>query len=180
MMGLIMTGNNDFLRIDRAWHALPAIDALRELGADAAVGLPEAEVERRRAGAGPNRITPASARSPFARFASQFNNLFIYLLIAAGIVTGLLGEWLDSGVIFGVVVLIAVIGFVQEGRAERALESVRSILSNDASVRRDGRRRKIGAEELVPGDVVHLEAGDPVPADLRLLKRRNLQTRRPR
>ncbi|HLS59304.1 MAG TPA: HAD-IC family P-type ATPase, partial [Paracoccaceae bacterium] len=115
-------------------------------------------------------------RSAIRRFAAQFNNLFILLLIVAAVITGLLGERLDSVVIFGVVVLIGIIGFVQEGRAEPALESVRSILPSNAVVRRDGCRRQIPAEALVPGDIVLLEPGDRVPADIRLLETRNLQT----
>jgi magnesium-transporting ATPase (P-type) len=161
---------------DRAWHAISADETTSALGAAPERGLNDAEAARRRETFGANRLTPGAERSTLARFAAQFNNLFIYLLLAAGVVTGALGEWLDSGVIFGVVLIIAVIGFVQEGRAERALESVRAILSNDAWVRRDGKRRRIDAEDLVPGDIVLLDAGDRVPADVRLVRVRNLQT----
>jgi magnesium-transporting ATPase (P-type) len=164
------------LESDRVWHALGAGEAAEALGVDAARGLDEAAVEERRRVHGENRLTAVAGRSALARLLAQFDNLFIYLLLVAGVVTGLLGEWLDSGVIFGVVVLIAVIGFVQEGRAEKALEGVKSILSHRALVLRGGRRRGVEAEALVPGDVVLLEAGDRVPADLRLVRVRNLQT----
>lgn len=159
-----------------AWHAIPAEEALATLASDRAIGLTEPEAHRRRARFGPNRISQGRRRSAIRRFAAQFNNLFILLLIVAAVITGLLGERLDSVVIFGVVVLIGIIGFVQEGRAEPALESVRSILPSNAVVRRDGCRRQIPAEALVPGDIVLLEPGDRVPADIRLLETRNLQT----
>jgi magnesium-transporting ATPase (P-type) len=161
---------------DAIWYARPAAEVLNDLQTDPATGLSDHLVQQRRARFGENRLTPASRRSTLKRFVSQFNNLFIYLLLAAAVVTALLGEWLDSGVIFGVVFLIAVIGFVQEGRAERALEAVKGMLSATAWVLRDGRRREIPAEALVPGDLVQLEAGDGVPADLRLFRARNLQT----
>ena len=146
------------------------------LAVDPKQGLNDNEVESRREKFGKNRLQESTRHSVFRRFLSQFNNLFIYLLLIAGIVTGLLGEHLDSGVIFAVVLIIGVIGFIQEGRAERALESVQKILSHEAQVTRGGEQHKISAEELVPGDIVHLDAGDSVPADLRLLHARNLQT----
>ena len=158
-----------------AWHAFEPDEALDELGVDPEKGLSDDEIEKRREKHGENRLTPSSQSSAFRRFISQFNNLFIYLLLIAGVVTAALGEWLDSGVIFAVVLIIAIIGFVQEGKAERALDSVREILSQKAWTRRDGKRREIDSEELVPGDIVILEAGDRVPADVRLVKTRNLQ-----
>jgi len=161
---------------DRKWHGLSVDDTLETLAVDADEGLSEEAVEKRRAEFGENKLSQGAQRTMLQRFISQFNNLFIYLLLVAGVVTALLGEWLDSGVIFAVVLIIAVIGFIQEGRAEKALESVRDILSSDAFARRRGKKRKIGAEELVPGDIVYLEAGDRVPADLRLIRIKNLQT----
>ncbi len=160
----------------QAWHALSRDDALEKLDADPENGLDEDTVKARREKFGENRLQRGSRQSALRRFISQFNNLFIYLLLVAAVVTGLLGEYLDSGVILAVVLIIGVIGFIQEGRAERALESVQKILSQEARVTRSGKTRKISAEELVPGDIVHLEAGDSVPADIRLLRPRNLQT----
>ena len=160
----------------KAWHALSAEDATATLDVDPESGLDDNEVKKRRERFGENRLEAGSQRSSLQRFISQFNNLFIYLLLIAGVVTGLLGEYLDSGVIFGVVLIIAIIGFIQEGKAERALESVQKILSHEARVIRGGKRQKVSAEELVPGDIVQLDAGDRVPADLRLLKAKNLQT----
>ena len=160
---------------DSNWHAMSRDDVLDALRTDPEEGLSGKEVKTRREEFGENRLEQGAQRSSIRRFVSQFNNLFIYLLLVAGAVTALLGEYLDSGVIFAVVLIIAVIGFIQEGRAERALESVQKILSHEARVIRDGKRKTVSSEELVPGDIVHLDAGDRVPADLRLLKTRNFQ-----
>jgi len=173
-----MTNTESTTRQDIAdgnWHAMSRDDVLNALRTDPEKGLTGEEVKTRREEFGENRLKQGAQRSPFRRFISQFNNLFIYLLLVAGVVTGLLGEYLDSGVIFAVVLIIGVIGFIQEGRAERALESVQKILSHEARVTRDGKRKTVSSEELVPGDIVHLDAGDRVPADLRLLKTRNFQ-----
>ncbi len=109
------------------------------------------------------------------RFLAQFHNLLIYVLIAAGIVTSLLNHWIDSGVIFGVVIINALIGFIQEGKAERALDAIRNMLSHKAMVKRDGRFISLLAEELVPGDIVLLQSGDKVPADIRLYDTHDLR-----
>ncbi|MCL4800305.1 MAG: cation-transporting P-type ATPase [Burkholderiales bacterium] len=157
-----------------AWHALAPAAALERLGARKE-GLSAAEAEARLAEHGPNRLTPPRRRGPLARFLLQFHNLLIYVLIGAAAVTAALGHWVDTGVILGVVLVNAVIGFVQEGKAERALDAIRGMLSLRATVRRDGRRTEIAAEELVPGDVVLLASGDKVPADLRLVETRSLR-----
>ena len=138
-------------------------------------GLSEKEVSNRLANYGPNRIPEPKVRGPLVRFLYQFHNLLIYVLIVAGIVTSVLGHLVDSGVIFGVVFLNAVIGFVQEGKAESALRAIRQMLSPNAMVIRDGRQVKIQSEELVPGDIVLLQSGDKVPADLRLFRVKGLQ-----
>jgi P-type Ca2+ transporter type 2C len=165
--------NADFDR--RAWHAAKAEELASALDTDLEAGLGGDEIEKRQERFGANRLTPQSERTMLMRFISQFNNLFIYLLLAAGAVAAALGERLDSGVIFGVVLIIAVIGFIQEGRAERALEAVRGMLSSKARVIRGGKRGEIPAEDLVPGDLVLLEAGDGVPADVRVIHAKNLQ-----
>ncbi|MGM0632025.1 MAG: cation-translocating P-type ATPase [Pseudomonadota bacterium] len=159
----------------RAWHAVPVEELAGALATDLDSGLNEERIEKRRAHSGANRVTPQSERTALKRFLSQFRSLFIYLLVVAGVVAAGIEKWLDSGVIFGVVVVIAVIGFIQEGRAERALEAVRGMLSSKATVVRDGKRSEIAAEELVPGDLVMLEPGDRVPADIRLVRSKNLQ-----
>ena len=109
------------------------------------------------------------------RFLLQFHNVLVYVLLAAAAATGILGMWVDTAVIIGVVVINAIVGFLQEGKAERALEAVRDMLSPTANVVRGGQRLSIPAEELVPGDEVLLEAGDRIPADIRLLDASRLQ-----
>jgi magnesium-transporting ATPase (P-type) len=138
-------------------------------------GLKTDEAQRRLEEHGPNRLPEAEREGPLKRFIRQFHDVLIYILLAAAVVTALLGEWIDTGVILGVVVINAIIGFIQEGKAEAALESIRAMLSLHATVIRDGEREEIDAEDLVPGDVVVLESGDRVPADLRILEHRNLQ-----
>jgi len=157
------------------WHAeaINTVFASLETGIN---GLTKAEAENRLAKYGPNRLAEAKPRSPLLRFFCQFHNVLIYVLMAASIVTALLEHWLDAGVILAVVVLNALIGFVQEGKAEDALRAIRQMLSPNAMVLRDGRQFTVPAEELVPGDVVLLQSGDKVPADLRLFRIKGLQT----
>ena len=138
-------------------------------------GLSDAEARQRLARHGANRLPAAKPRSPLLRFLAQFNNVLIYVLLGSAAVTALLGHLTDTAVILGVVVLNAVIGFVQEGRAESALDAIRSMLTPMASLVRGGRRLTLEAEALVPGDLVLLEAGDRVPADLRLVRARSLR-----
>ncbi|WP_300659282.1 HAD-IC family P-type ATPase [Hydrogenophaga sp.] len=138
-------------------------------------GLTPAQATERLAHHGPNRIGQVAPASVGMRVLRQFNNLLIYVLIAAALVTLWLRDYLDAAVILGVVVINAVIGFVQEGKAERALEAVRAMLASRATVLRGGDRHEIDAADLVPGDVVLLESGARVPADLRLLRTKNLR-----
>lgn len=138
-----------------AWHALPADAALQGLGTSVA-GLPHAEAARRRAQYGFNSLPGAPATSAWQRLGRQFHNPLIHVLMIAGAVTFALADYLNAGVIFGVVLINAAIGFLQEGKAERALEAVRSLLATRATVVRDGERHEIDAAQ-VPGDIVLLE-----------------------
>jgi len=156
-----------------AWHAASAEDCLRRLDAQAD-GLTSAEAARRLAAFGRNRLPTSKPRSALMRLLAQFHNLLIYVLMAAGVMAGLLGHWVDAAVIFAVVLLNAAIGFVQEGRAEQALDAIRAMIMAHASVLRDGNRTTVSAEDIVPGDIVLIEAGDRVPADIRLIRARNL------
>ncbi|MGM0553687.1 MAG: cation-transporting P-type ATPase [Pseudomonadota bacterium] len=150
------------------WHARDGEETLRELEADRH-GLESDEVARRLERYGRNLLPEPERTGPLKRFLLQFHNVLIYILIVAAIGTALLDHWLDTWVILGVVLINAVIGYIQEGKAEKALDAIRQMLSLKAQVLRDGQRQSIPAEELVPGDIVHLQAGDKVPADLRLL-----------
>jgi len=156
-----------------AWHSLSGEEVARRLETDPGRGLAPDEAERRLERFGPNRLPEEARESALIRFAKQFHNVLIYILIAASVLTAVLGEWIDTGVILAVVLVNAIIGYVQEGKAEEALEGIRKMLSLEAGVIRGGRRKQIPAENLVPGDLVFLESGDRVPADLRLLSVRN-------
>ena len=155
------------------WHALAADAALQTLDA-ARAGLPPADAGRRLGLYGPNELPAPPRVHPLRRFAAQFNNALILFLLAAAVLAGVLGHWVDAAVILGVVTINAIVGFVQEGKAEQALDSLRAMLAPNAHVLRDGHRETVPVRTLVPGDVVLLEAGDRVPADLRLLRARGL------
>lgn len=156
------------------WHQLSA-DEVLAAQKSLAPGLTQAEVADRRAEFGPNRLTPPKQRGPLLRFLLQFHNVLIYVLLGAAAVTLLLEHAVDSAVILGVVMINALIGFIQEGKAEKSLDAIRNMLSLQAVVRRDGQRQEIAAEDLVPGDIVLLASGDKVPADLRLISTRSLR-----
>jgi magnesium-transporting ATPase (P-type) len=155
-------------------HALSKQNVLRSLGVTEA-GLTTAEATARLAKYGPNRLPEPPKRSGVLRFLAHFNNVLIYVLIASAAVTAALQHWIDTGVILAVVIANAVIGFVQEGRAERAMEAIRGMLAPRSSALRDGRRQSIDAGDLVPGDIVLVEAGDRVPADMRLITARGVR-----
>ncbi|HYO03547.1 MAG TPA: HAD-IC family P-type ATPase [Mycobacterium sp.] len=157
--------------------ATPASDPYRQLASDVsaalsvdpAVGLSEEEVGSRLALYGPNQLAEAARRPALLRFADQFRSVLILVLIAAAVLAGVVGDVKDTIVITVVLLINATIGFVMENRAERSLDALRDMLSPTARVRRSGRTAEIDASELVPGDLVLLEAGDRVPADGRLL-----------
>ena len=155
-------------------HALDAADAL-ELVASTPDGLSSEEATRRLNIYGPNRSPEPKKRSTVLRFLAHFHNVLIYVLIGSAIVTAALQHWVDTGVIMAVVLVNAVIGFLQEGRAERAMEAIRDMLAPHATVLRNGHRRSVDAGDLVPGDIVLIDAGSRVPADLRLIEARGLK-----
>ncbi len=157
-----------------AWHALPVDECLSVLCTHRG-GLRGDDADRRLAEYGPNALPSAPPRPAWQRLLAQFHNVLIYLLLVAGVAAAALGHPVDAAVIFGVVVVNALIGFVQEGKAERAMEAIGRMLAPKARVLRDGHRRTLDAERLVPGDVVLLKAGDRVPADLRLIESHGLR-----
>ena len=156
------------------WHALTSEHCLQQLHSSDA-GLNSAQATERLNEYGFNQLPQRAGLTPWRRFLLQFHNLLIYVLLASMAMTLALGQWLDSAVIFAVVLINAVIGFIQEGKAEQAMRAIQSMLTVDSRVRRDGEVLSLAAEQLVPGDVVLLDAGDRVPAGLRLLEVRDLR-----
>jgi len=157
---------------EAAWHTLDAQQALDALHSTRS-GLTEDEATARLQRYGANRLPPPKRRGPLMRLLLQFHNVLLYMMMAASVVTALLGQWVDTAVILAAVLINVLISFIQEGKAEHALDAIRNMLSLHAMVLRDGERREIPAEHLVPGDIVALVSGDKVPADLRLLQVKN-------
>ncbi|MBS3804942.1 MAG: HAD-IC family P-type ATPase [Oleiphilaceae bacterium] len=156
------------------WHALSKDQALEKLQSSDQ-GLSQQRANELLEQQGPNKLQEQSGRPWWRRLLDQFNDILIIILLIAGTVSGALGAWVDAGAIFAVVLINAAIGFIQEGKAEKALESIKNMLSPKARVRRDGKLKTVPAEELVPGDIVIISSGDRVPADLRLLSAKQLR-----
>ena len=163
-------------QVETAWFSMGADEVLQRLQADAKQGLSSDVAAARLRQYGANRLPEGKKQSVFMRFLMQFNNVLVYVLLAAGFVKLMVGLWLDAGIILAVVVLNSLLGFIQEGKAEKALDSIRNMLSSEARVIRDGVTRIIPADQLTPGDIVLLESGDKIPADLRLIEVKNLRT----
>src|SRR5271163_1101004 len=159
-----------------AWHSLTAEEAVERLNGSVKAGLDDAEAARRQAQYGLNLLPTARKRGPLMRFLMQFKNVLVYVLIAAGFIKLMMGLWLDASIILGVVIINGLLGFLQEGRAEKSLDSIRNMLSAEARTLRNGQTSMIPAETLVPGDIVFLESGDKIPADIRLADVKNLRT----
>jgi len=165
-----MTDHNE-----EAWHLLTGPDVCKRFGTSPKDGLSAEEAARRLAQYGPNELAEAPRPSFLQRLWGQFNSFLVILLIVAAIVSVALGDYLESGAILAIVVLNAVLGLIQEGRAEAALEALTKLAAPEAQVIRDGHHLTIPARELVPGDLVVLTAGNYVPADLRLIETVNLR-----
>ncbi|MBF6648197.1 cation-transporting P-type ATPase [Methylobacter sp. BlB1] len=157
------------------WHGLDAGEAIERLHSDRHRGLSSQEVRQRLKRFGRNRLPPPRKRPAWLRFLLQFHNVLIYVMLAAAGITALLGDWVDTGVLLGAVFINAIIGFIQEGKAEQAMDAIRGMLSLHTIVIRDGGRIEIEAQNLVPGDIVTLASGDKVPADLRLVAGKGLR-----
>ena len=162
-------------QVNHDTHQLPVHEVLLLLETDASRGLTHNEAAQRLQRFGPNVLPLIRRHGPLIRFLLQFHHPLIYILLAAAVITALLGEWVDSSVIFGVVLVNAIVGFIQESRAERALEALMCMVKTEATVLRDREKHQISSSDLVPGDVVLLQSGDKVPADLRLISIRELQ-----
>src|SRR5262249_23271416 len=155
---------------------MSADEVVTLLRTDTGEGLDATEAADRLQMHGPNRLPQGKKRGPLVRFLSQLNNVLVYVLLGAGFTKLMLNLWIDASIIFRVVILNALLGFLQEGKAEKALESIRNMLSAEARTKRGGETRMVPAERLVPGDIVLLESGDKVPADLRIVEAKNLRT----
>ena len=156
------------------WHQLTAEEIARFFEVNLASGLSTQDVRHRQKEFGPNCVTTRLGVPAWLKFLQQFNQPLVYILLLAVGVTAVLGEWVDSSVIFGVVIINAIVGFLQEAKAEKAISALAKMIPAETTVRRDGRKLRINSVELVPGDVVLLQSGDRVPADLRLIHVRNL------
>ena len=157
------------------WHHLPAEEVLDLLDTDGLRGLDQFEVQRRQRHFGPNLVSAKKARGPVLRFLLQFHQPLVYILIVSGLVTAVLKGPVDAAVILGVVLINAVVGFLQEAKAEQAIEALSRRLTTEATVVRAGERRRVSSAELVPGDLLFVEAGDRAPADARLIRAKDLQ-----
>lgn len=152
------------------WYRLEIAETAKKLESSARDGLDEKVARARLEQFGPNTVSARGGTPPWKRFLLQFHQALVYILLAAVAVTAVLQEWVDSFVILGVVLINAVIGFIQEAKAEKAIEALGRLLVTSATVRRGGRRQQVPSQDLVPGDLVFLQSGDRVPADLRLTR----------
>ncbi len=160
---------------EKKWHLLSAEEVLGILESDPENGLDRSGIEDRRRRFGANVITAKKGRGPLIRFLLQFHQPLIYILLAAALITALLQEWVDAGVIFGVVLVNALIGFFQEAKAVRAIEALAETMVTEATVLRSGEKTRVSSTEVLPGDIILLQSGDKVPADMRLLSSRDLR-----
>ena len=157
------------------WHSIEAPQVLKELDTDLHKGLTEEEVKRRLEKYGYNELKKEEKISPFTLFINQFKNILIIILIVAIVLSALVGEVVDAAIIAVIVVFCAVLGFIQEYRAERALEALKKMLSPTITALRGGKEEEVPSKELVPGDLLLLEAGDKIPADARLVENHSLR-----
>ena len=162
-------------RTDNVWHTLPPNDVIVRLDSDERFGLTTTEAEQRLKQYGPNVITAKRGKSPLIRFLLQFHNPLLYILLVASGITFVLKDVVDAAIIFGVVLVNVILGYIQESRAEKAIEALARTMTMEATVIRDGKTVRIPAAALVPGDLVLLQSGDKVPADMRLVHTRDLQ-----
>jgi len=162
------------LLLGKHWHNLPTEEVLTLLDSDTNQGLDIFEIKHRQERFGLNMLTPKKAQSPLIRFINQFNNPLVIILMVASAVTAVLKDLADALVIFGVILINSIIGYIQESRAEHAIAALAKTISTEAMVIRSGKTNRVSAAELVLGDIVQLQAGARVPADLRLVTSRDL------
>jgi len=157
------------------FHSSSIETVIKQFSSDIKNGLTGEEANTRLEEHGYNKLPEPKRRGPLFRFFSQFHNVLIYLLLTAALISSFLGEWIEAGVIMAVVIINVLVSFIQEGKAEKALEGIKSMLSLSAVVIRDGKRIEVEAEYLVPGDLIILKSGDRVPADIRLVSLKDLR-----
>jgi cation-transporting ATPase F len=160
----------------KKWHTLSAQEVLELLASNPETGLTPDEASNRAKIFGLNVITAKKTKGPLIRFLLQFNQPLVYILLAAALITFFLKEYVDSGVIFGVVIVNAVIGFFQESKAVKAIEALAKTMTTEATVIRSHEKIRISSELIVPGDIILLQSGDKVPADMRIISAKDLQT----
>ena len=160
---------------EKIWHSLSSEEIISTFESHESNGLTGQAATERLERSGPNELTTAQGQGPVIRFLLQFKQPLVIILLAAALITLILAEYVDAGVIFAVVLVNAVIGFVQESRAMKAIEALARAMTSEATVMRDGEKKRIPAVQLVPGDLVLLQSGDKVPADMRLIGTRELQ-----
>lgn len=160
---------------EQQWHHLSHEQVVRLLKTNPEKGLSFTEAAERQERFGANELAAQKQQSAWLRFLQQFNQPLLYILLIAGLITAFLKDWIDAGVIFGVTLLNAIIGFVQESKAEDAIAALSAAVTTEATILRNGQKQVVSSRELVPGDLVLLSSGDKVPADLRLINIRDLQ-----
>ena len=160
--------------LEPRWYSLPIPEVVQQLESNLETGLTQVEADGRHTRFGPNELTGKPGKSAWMRFLLQFNEPLLYILLAAGVVTAFLREWVDAGVIFAVTIINALIGFVQESKAENAIAALAATVYTEATAIREGKTIRVPSNQIVPGDLVWLAAGDKVPADLRLVDVSNL------
>ena len=161
--------------IGQSWHSLDTDEIIELFESDRSDGLGPLSISHREEFFGKNIIKEKKRDSKLKKFFMQFHNALIYILLGASAVTAFLHEWIDSGVIFGVVIINVIIGYVQEVKAQEAIESLKQMMQTEAIVIRDGKKLNVSSVDLVPGDIVLIESGSKVPADLRLINLRDLK-----
>jgi len=157
------------------WFSKSPEEVLRELNVDPALGLSVEEANGRLQRYGENKLKGKPKKSLISLFLAQLQDMLIYVLLGAAVVTVVIGEYIDAIIILLVVVLNAVIGIIQEYKAEKAIEALQKMTTPKALIRRDGEVREINSEEIVPGDIIVIDAGRYIPADIRLIESANLQ-----
>src|SRR3972149_5700260 len=158
------------------WHTMQTDEVVKNLGTNTDTGLNLTEVEDRLRKYGHNQLEEKEGVSPVMLFLSQFNDFIVWVLIAAAIVSGFMGEWIDAMAIIAIVIINAIIGFIQEFRAEKSLAALQKMSAPFSKVMRDGEMHSMPSRDIVPGDIVLLEAGDYVPDDGRLCSSFSLRT----